>query len=88
MCPGQTMRMIMEQLPNSSQIVLRVLGTNGAMTHKDLVRESHCNPRTVRYALKKLKEQGLLIAKMNRQDMRQIIYEFRILPGKGDRDCT
>jgi DNA-binding MarR family transcriptional regulator len=70
----------MDTLPQSSQIVLMVLGTKGAMTHKDLVRESRCKPRTVRYALKKLKEQGLLVSKMNRQDMRQIIYEFRIIP--------
>ena len=87
-------RGVPDPLPPSSKIVLRVLGTNGAMTHKDLVRESHCNPRTVRYALKKLKEQGLLVAKMNRNDMRQIIYEFRISPapdaggtaGPGARD--
>ena len=74
--------MRMDQLPPSSQTILRVLGTRGAMTHKDLVTESHCKPRTVRYALKKLKERGLLVAKMNRQDMRQIIYEFRITPAK------
>jgi len=50
------------------------------MTHKDIVKKTHCNPRTVRYALKKLKERELLVAKMNTQDMRQIIYQSRMPP--------
>ncbi|MCK9592766.1 MAG: MarR family transcriptional regulator [Methanoregula sp.] len=70
----------MNPLPPSSKIVLRILGTEGAMTHKDIVKKSHCAPRTVRYALKKLKEKNLLIEKMNMQDMRQIIYQYRLTP--------
>jgi len=50
------------------------------MTHGDIVRKTHCNPRTVRYALRKLKENKLLIEKMNTRDMRQIIYQFRMIP--------
>ena len=71
---------IMNLLPPSSKIVLEILGTEGAMTHKDIVRKTHCSPRTVRYALKKLKEKKLLIEKMNTQDMRQIIYQYRATP--------
>jgi DNA-binding MarR family transcriptional regulator len=67
-------------------IVLRILGNGGAMTHKDIVKKSHCNPRTVRCALKKLKEQQLLVMKMNRQDMRQIIYQSRVSPETGVSD--
>ncbi len=70
----------MNQLPPSSKIVLRILSTEGAMTHKDIVNKSHCAPRTVRYALKKLKERDLIIEKMNLQDMRQIIYQNRRVP--------
>jgi len=47
------------------------------MTHKDLVQKSHLAPRTVRYALKKLKERGLIIEKFNFRDARQIIYQNR-----------
>jgi DNA-binding MarR family transcriptional regulator len=72
--------MIMNPLPPSSRIVLKILGTEGAMTHKDIVNKSHCSPRTVRYALKKLKEKQLIIQKMNMQDMRQIIYQYRMTP--------
>ncbi len=48
------------------------------MTHKDIVKKTHCSPRTVRYALRKLKERKLLIEKMNIRDMRQIIYQYRM----------
>ncbi len=70
----------MNPLPHSSIIVLKILGTEGAMTHKDIVRRSHFSPRTIRYALKKLKEKKLLIEKMNIRDMRQIIYQYRMTP--------
>ncbi len=70
----------MNPLPPSSMLVLEVLGTEGAMTHKDIVKRTQCSPRTIRYALKKLKEKKLLIEKMNMQDMRQIIYQYRISP--------
>jgi predicted transcriptional regulator len=70
----------MSPLPPSSRTVLRALNRDGAMTHKDIVRKTRCNPRTVRYALKKLKENQLIIEKMNIRDMRQIIYQFRYVP--------
>ncbi len=58
------------------------------MTHKEIVRKTHCSPRTIRYALKKLKERQLLIEKMNMQDLRQIIYQYRLnsLPETGTAD--
>ena len=72
----------MNPLPRSSKIVLRILGTDGALTHKDIVNKTHCSPRTVRYALKRLKEHELIIEKMNIKDMRQILYQFRVSPVK------
>ena len=62
-------------LPPSSRTVFQILDTDGAMTHKDIVQKSHLAPRTVRYALKKLKERGLIIEKFNFRDARQIIYQ-------------
>ncbi|MDD4136334.1 MAG: helix-turn-helix domain-containing protein [Methanoregula sp.] len=64
-------------LPPSSRTVLQILDTGGAMTHKDLVQKCQLAPRTVRYALKKLKERGLIIEKFNFRDARQIIYQNR-----------
>jgi predicted transcriptional regulator len=69
--------MYQQALPPSSRTVLEILGTGGAMTHKDLVQKSRLAPRTVRYALKKLKERHLIIEKFNFRDARQIIYQNR-----------
>ena len=60
--------------------VKQILDAGGAMTHKDLVQKSNLAPRTVRYALKKLKERGLIIEKFNFRDARQIIYQNRATP--------
>jgi len=62
-------------LPPSSKTVLAILDSGGAMTHKDLVEKTRLAPRTVRYALKKLKERQLIIEKFNFRDARQIIYQ-------------
>jgi predicted transcriptional regulator len=64
-------------LPPSSKTVLQILDKSGAMTHKDLVTKSKLAPRTVRYALKKLKEHQMIIEKFNFRDARQIIYQNR-----------
>ncbi|MCX6686179.1 MAG: helix-turn-helix transcriptional regulator [Methanoregula sp.] len=64
-------------LPPSSKAVLQILDIGGAMTHKDLVKKSKLAPRTVRYALKKLKERHMIIEKFNFRDARQIIYQNR-----------
>jgi DNA-binding MarR family transcriptional regulator len=68
---------MMHPLPQSQKKVLEILNTGGAMTHKEIAEKSAYSPRTVRYALKKLREKKLLILKMNLQDMRQIIYQYR-----------
>jgi DNA-binding MarR family transcriptional regulator len=67
-------------LPPSSRTVLGILSNGGAMTHKDIVEKSHLAPRTVRYALRKLKERHLIIEKFNFRDARQIIYLNRPVP--------
>ena len=66
-----------KHLPPSSVTVLQLLDEGGAMTHKELVFRSKLAPRTVRYALKKLKENHLIIEKFNFRDARQIIYQNR-----------
>jgi DNA-binding MarR family transcriptional regulator len=81
----ETLRKEMNPLPPSSKLVLEILWTEGAMTHKDIVKKTRCSPRTIRYALKKLKEKKLLIEKMNMQDMRQIIYQHRLYPLQDSR---
>ena len=57
---------------------MKILDSGCAMTQKDLVKKTSLHPRTVRYALKKLKEQQLLIEKLKMDDLRQIIYQIRL----------
>ena len=66
------------KLPRSSKKVLKILYSGCAMTQKDQVKKTSLHPRTVRYALKKLKEQELLIEKLKVNDLRQIIYQIRL----------
>ena len=66
-------------LPSSSKRVLRILDRGGILSYKDIVRKTRLNPRTVRYALKKLKEQEFLIQRLDLHDLRQITYQVRDL---------
>jgi predicted transcriptional regulator len=69
--------MLTAKLPPSSRTILGLLEGRGQMTHKELVNRSNLAPRTVRYALKKLKENNLIIEKFNFKDARQIIYQSK-----------
>jgi len=69
--------MIATPLPKSSKKVLEVLDSGCEMTQKDLVMRTNLNPRTIRYAIKKLKERDVLVEKLKMNDLRQIIYQVR-----------
>lgn len=60
--------------PQSCITVLHQLEVTGSQTHKDLVQATGLAPRTVRYALRRLKENGLIIEKFNFRDARQMLY--------------
>lgn len=70
--------MTMTRLPGSSKKVMKVLHSGRELTQKDLVKKTSLHPRTVRYALKKLKEQELLTEKLKMGDLRQILYQLRM----------
>ncbi|MDD1696397.1 MAG: MarR family transcriptional regulator [Methanoregula sp.] len=57
---------------------MKILDSGRAMSHKDLVKKTNLHPRTVRFALKKLKEQELIIEKLKMDDLRQIMYLIRL----------
>ena len=69
------------ELPKSSVKVLGVLNPYSSLTHKEIVQASGLSPRTVRYALKRLKDQGLLVEKFNFRDARQILYSQKLPEG-------
>jgi DNA-binding MarR family transcriptional regulator len=67
------------KIPQSCITILRLLENIGPQTHKDIVAGTGLAPRTVRYALKRLKENDLVIWKFNFRDARQVIYHPKLV---------
>lgn len=65
------------RLPPSSQRVLTLLKDGQPRTFKQVTQEIEISPRTVRYAIKKLKENELIIEKFNFRDARQVLYQTK-----------
>lgn len=63
-----------ERLSPSVKLVFKVLEYKGLMTQKELVAESYLPPRTVRYALNRLKKEGILEERLYYKDARQSLY--------------
>lgn len=62
------------ELPASARQVFETLSTRGPLTHRDLVRSTGMPPRTVRYAVSRLKDAGVIGARCNLQDCRQCYF--------------
>lgn len=63
-----------EDVPPSAQTVYRILAVEGPLTHKEIVEISEMPPRTVRYAVSRLKEAGYLGERCNLMDCRQCFF--------------
>ena len=63
-----------EALPPSARAVYERLTTAGPLTHRDLVQTTGLPPRTVRYAVGRLKEAGVIGARCNLMDCRQCYF--------------
>jgi predicted transcriptional regulator len=63
-------------LPPSAKLVYKVLEYNGALTQKGIVQESMLSARTVRYALERLDEIGVIEEDVYFADARQNLYEI------------
>ena len=64
----------LKHLPASARQVYGVLSERGPITHKDLLRETRMPSRTVRYALSRLKEAGIVEARCSLLDCRQCYF--------------
>jgi DNA-binding transcriptional ArsR family regulator len=62
------------KLPPSSWIVLQLLGAGKAFTNKEIITLTGLSPRTVRYAIQKLRENRLIAEEWNFEDARQVRY--------------
>jgi DNA-binding MarR family transcriptional regulator len=67
---------VVEYLPTSAKQVFKVLASEGPMTQKDLIRKTDLPPRTVRYALGKLKDENMLVERFCFHDARQSLYSL------------
>jgi predicted transcriptional regulator len=63
-------------LPPSAKLVYKVLEYNGPLTQKGIVQESMLSARTVRYALERLDEIGVITEDVYFADARQNLYEI------------
>lgn len=62
------------KLPPSSWIVLSLLSVGKAFTNKEIIMLTGLSPRTVRYAIQKLRENRLIAEEWNFEDARQVRY--------------
>lgn len=65
--------------PRSVASVESALSQGGWLDLSGLILDTGLSPRTIRYALKKLKIAGLLSEKLNFRDMRKINYGLKPL---------
>ena len=63
-------------LPPSAKLVYKVLEYDGPLTQKGIVEESMLSARTVRYALERLDEVGVVEEDVYFADARQNLYQI------------
>ena len=63
-------------LPPSAKLVYKVLEYDGPLTQKGIVQKSMLSARTVRYALERLDEIGVVEEDVYFADARQNLYEI------------
>lgn len=64
----------LDALPPSARQVFATLSTQGPLTHRDLVAATGMPARTVRYAVGRLREAGVIDARCNLMDCRQCYF--------------
>ncbi|GGN85832.1 MULTISPECIES: MarR family transcriptional regulator [Haloarcula] len=65
-------------LPPSAKLVAKVLEYNETLTQSQLAEETLLPPRTVRYALNRLEEVGVVDSRFSFADARKRIYTLSI----------
>ena len=65
-------------LPPSAKLVAKVLEYNDTLTQSQLADETLLPPRTVRYALNRLEEAGVVSSRFSFADARKRIYSLTI----------
>jgi|GEM_PF-518114 len=76
----ENFRKVIEGLPPSAKLVFKVLEYGGLLTQKEIAEESYLPPRTIRYALGRLKDEGFLQERFYFKDARQSLYGLKNIP--------
>jgi DNA-binding MarR family transcriptional regulator len=66
----------LREYPPSVKLVFKTLENNGTMTLNDIEKETYLPYRTVRYAVKRLKEGGFVARIFHIEDARQSLYRL------------
>jgi predicted transcriptional regulator len=74
----------LSDLPPSAKLVYKVLEYDGPLTQKGIVEESMLSARTVRYALERLDDIGVVEEDVYFADARQNLYE---ITDKSECEC-
>lgn len=75
--PTEYSRELLRELPPSAKLVAKVLEYNETLTQSELAEETLLPPRTVRYALTRLDDAGLVESRFSFTDARKRIYTLR-----------
>ena len=70
----------LSDLPPSAKLIAKVLEYNGTLTQSELVDRSRLSPRTVRYGLTELEENGVIESEISLADARQNLYSLTVKP--------
>lgn len=82
--PAEAVRVDEERfgrLPGSAQRVFHAVKDEGPLTHADLRRRTGLPPRTIRFAVKRLREEGFVDARSSLRDCRTCYFFV-------SRDCV
>ena len=72
----------MEYLQPSARHVVQVLASDGPLTQKDIICRTDLPPRTVRYALDRLRGEDMLEERFCFRDARQSLYNLTGMAAK------
>jgi transcription initiation factor IIE alpha subunit len=72
--PPSPLQATVSSLPPSAKLVYTVLAWSGQLTQKALIERTALPSRTVRYALRRLRDERLIIERLHLQDARQSLY--------------
>lgn len=78
----------LEDLPPSAKLVFKVLEYDGPLTQKQIVQESMLSARTVRYALERLENIGIVSEDIYFADARQNLYRITEEAPTGTEDAA